>query len=109
MDHIDQELARAMNVARQLTESWAQVFLKSGQTLWMKAASYEVFRFTSQDESTDEDGTYFPEITCEELVLFDEEGNVIENKMYLPFSNVAGVIIHSPIDIASSGIDTNDE
>jgi hypothetical protein len=113
MQPIDQELSLAMKMLSELTETWAQVFLKTGQIFWLKAASFQVKRITVQheikEEEDEEDGDYFPEITNEEVVFFDDDDNGVYCDMFLPFANVSAIIFHSPFEAASEDFDDGDE
>jgi hypothetical protein len=61
-----------MNLPKEIMSTWAQVFLKSGQTMFVKATAYSVFEETIHDEPTEEE-------------------------IFLPWENVSAIRFFKPI------------
>jgi hypothetical protein len=98
MDKYDTELLRAINLPSDITATWAQVFLKSGQTLFIKANSYLVFEDVQQDsQKGTKDEPAMPEIKINQVQFYDEDDDPIDDDMVLPWENVAAIRFFKPL------------
>lgn len=98
MDNYDTELFRAMNLPKEITESWAQVFLKSGQVMFVKAKSWMILDEVLQDEiEGDDDSSPLPEFKVRNVVFYDENDESLDDEIVLPWENVAAIRFFSPI------------
>ncbi len=98
MDKYDPELIRAMNLPKEIMSTWAQVFLKSGQTMFVKATAYSVFEETIQNGIEETAETLaMPEIRAKLVTFYDEDDEPTEEEIFLPWENVSAIRFFKPI------------
>ena len=82
MDKYDPELVRAMNLPKEIMSTWAQVFLKSGQTMFVKATAYSVFEETIQNGIEETAETLaMPEIRAKLVTFYEQQKAITEDPL----------------------------